>query len=149
VAVALNQAVYLWNAGTGGIQELLTAPGDDYVTSVSWAADGRHVAVGLSSSATQIWDAERVKPVRSLGGHSARVGALSWNGSTLSTGGRDSLILHHDVRQREHVTATLRGHEQEICGLKWAPGGTQARTAAARLPTAPPDQCPSARPPAS
>jgi cell division cycle protein 20 (cofactor of APC complex) len=53
------------------------------------------------------------------------VSSLSWNQHTLSTGGRDSLILHHDVRVREHVTATLRGHEQEVCGLKWSPNGTQ------------------------
>lgn len=28
-------------------------------------------------------------------------------------------------RQREHITATLRGHEQEVCGLKWSPNGQQ------------------------
>ncbi len=26
---------------------------------------------------------------------------------------------------REHITATLRGHEQEVCGLKWSPSGAQ------------------------
>jgi len=26
---------------------------------------------------------------------------------------------------REHITATLRGHEQEVCGLKWSPSGNQ------------------------
>lgn len=36
--------------------------------------------------------------VRSLKGHAARVSALSWNRTTLSSGGRDSLILNHDVR---------------------------------------------------
>lgn len=125
VAVALNQSVYLWNASSGDIQELLTCQGDDYVTSVSWAADGTHVAVGFSNSLTQIWDAERAKPVRNLTGHAARVSSLSWNQHTLSSGGRDSIILNHDVRVREHITATLRGHEQEVCGLKWSPNGTQ------------------------
>ena len=43
----------------------------------------------------------------------------------LSTGGRDSSILHHDVRIREHVVGRLRGHEQEVCGLKWSLNGTQ------------------------
>ena len=28
-------------------------------------------------------------------------------------------------RQREHVTAVLRGHDQEVCGLKWSPSGQQ------------------------
>ena len=120
-----TQSVYLWNASSGDIQELLTCQGDDYVTSVSWAADGTHVAVGFSNNLTQIWDAERVKPVRNLAGHAARVSSLSWNQHTLSSGGRDSVILNHDVRVREHITATLRGHEQEVCGLKWSPNGTQ------------------------
>lgn len=130
--MALNQTVYLWNASSGDIQELMSVQGDDYVSSISWAADGKHVAVGLSNSLTQIWDAERAKPVRNLTGHAARVSALSWNQHILSTGGRDSLILNHDVRVREHVTATLRGHEQEVCGLKWSPNGTQVRLAGLR-----------------
>ena len=28
-------------------------------------------------------------------------------------------------RQRAHITATLRGHDQEVCGLKWSPNGQQ------------------------
>lgn len=28
-------------------------------------------------------------------------------------------------RVREHITATLQGHVQEVCGLKWSPSGTQ------------------------
>ena len=123
--MALNQTVYLWNASSGDIQELLSCQGDDYITSLSWAADGKHVAVGFSNALTQIWDAERAKPIRNLAGHAARVSSLSWNNHILSTGGRDSLILNHDVRVREHITATLRGHEQEVCGLKWSPSGTQ------------------------
>jgi hypothetical protein len=45
VAIALGVAVYLWNAGTGVIEELCaTTEEDDYITSLSWAADG---ALGL------------------------------------------------------------------------------------------------------
>jgi len=33
--------------------------------------------------------------------------------------------LYYSCRQREHVTAILRGHEQEVCGLKWSPNGQQ------------------------
>jgi cell division cycle protein 20 (cofactor of APC complex) len=117
--------VYVWQAGGGEVKQLLELGGDDYVTSVSWAADGRHLAVGHSSGLAQIWDAERGRPVRNLPGHAARVGALAWNGHTLTTGGRDAAVLHHDVRAREHVVGRLRGHEQEVCGLKWSPGGGQ------------------------
>lgn len=34
-------------------------------------------------------------------------------------------ITHAVCRQREHITATLRGHDQEVCGLKWSPNGQQ------------------------
>eukprot|EP00890_Picochlorum_soloecismus_P006802 jgi/Picsp_1/947/NSC_04431-R1_cell division cycle protein 20 homolog len=113
VAIALSQTVYLWNASGGDIQQLLATEGDTYVTSVNWAGDGKHVAVGFSDSNCQIWDAERLRPIRNLPGHSARVSSLAWNKHTLSTGSRDSSILHHDVRVRDHVIGRLRGHQQE------------------------------------
>ena len=128
VAVALGCTVYTWNADTGGINQLCqTSPADeeDYITSVSWGADGRHVAVGTNNAEVQIWDASQCKKVRTLRGHAARVGAVSWNGSQLATGSRDNSIMVHDVRIREHCTSTLQVHQQEVCGLKWSPSGNQ------------------------
>ena len=99
VAVALNNAVYLWSASSGETEVLMQcAEPDDYITSVKWAADGKHLAIGLSNADLQLWDADRAKQIRSLKGHAARVSAVAWNGSTLSSGGRDSVILNHDVR---------------------------------------------------
>ena len=60
------------------------------------------------------WDAEAERRLRSLDGHSARVGALSWNQHWLSSGGRDSQIIQHDVRSRNHVVSTYVGHTQEV-----------------------------------
>jgi cell division cycle protein 20 (cofactor of APC complex) len=126
VSVALGQAVYLWNAGSGDITQLMqTADDDDYVTSVSWAQDSKHVAIGTNNAEVQIWDAAAGRQVRTLRGHHARVGALAWNGSTLSSGSRDTNIFNHDVRVRDHITACMGGHEQEVCGLKWSPSGQQ------------------------
>lgn len=126
LGVALGPAVYLWHADTGSCDELLRLESEsDYVSSVSWAKDGRHLAVGLSDSRTQIWDAEKGRPVRSLSGHSARVGSLSWNGTTLATGSRDGSVLTHDVRVRDHVVGRLQGHGGEVCGLAWNASGSQ------------------------
>jgi hypothetical protein len=128
LAVALGQCVYLWNASTGAIQHLVTLPGaDDYVSSVSWASTPGHskyLAVGTNSSMVQLWDTEALRRVRALGGHSSRVGSLTWNQQWLTSGSRDSLILQHDVRAADHIVATYKGHEQEVCGLKWNEDGS-------------------------
>lgn len=128
LAVALGQCVYLWDADTGSIQHLLTLHDpDDYVTSVSWATYEGHtnyIAVGTNESAVQLWDAEALRNVRTLGGHSARVGSLAWNRNWLSSGGRDSLILQHDVRAPNHIVSKYTGHTQEVCGLRWNDDGT-------------------------
>ena len=83
------------------------------------------MAVGTSDHKVQIWDVEKLKQVRSMDGHRARVSSLSWNGPLLSSGGRDSVVINHDVRESRHRVGTLRGHTQEVCGLKWSPSGTQ------------------------
>jgi hypothetical protein len=44
---------------------------------------------------------------------------MAWNQHWLSSGGRDSMIIQHDVRSANHVVARYKAHEQEVCGLKW------------------------------
>ena len=144
--MALGSDVHLYNAEAGVASTLCSLTEDDYVTSLSWSADGRHLAIGTYSHQVglfeisciplqnkfhtncrfsrkklgnlysskmhlsptqpplpsclqvQLWDCNREKQVRTLLGHSARVSALAWNRSTLSSGGRDTSILNHDVR---------------------------------------------------
>ncbi|EEZ98810.1 cell division cycle protein 20 homolog [Tribolium castaneum] len=123
LAVALGAHVYLWNAGTGNIEDLLELQGNDYVCSLAWIQDGDHLAVGTTNGTVELWDCGRAKRLRVMDGHSARVGSLSWNSYVLTSGCRSGQIIHHDVRQREHIITTLSGHTQEVCGLKWSPDG--------------------------
>lgn len=126
LSIALGNTVYLWDASNSSISELLIADDEEGpVTSVSWAPDGRHIAIGLNNSVIQLWDSSSDKQLRALKGHHARVGALAWNGPILTTGGRDGIIINHDVRMREHIVQTYRGHDQEVCGLKWSLSGQQ------------------------
>lgn len=48
---------------------------------------------------------------------------MAWNKYVLSSGCRSGQIIHHDVRQRDHIVSTLNGHSQEVCGLKWSTDG--------------------------
>lgn len=123
LAVALNREVYLWNAQTGDIVNLLQLPERDYVCSVAWIEGANHLAVGTSAGEIQLWDADASKRLRTMRGHDSRVSALSWNSYTLSSGCRSGAIHHHDVRVAGHHVGSLTGHVQEVCGLKWQPGG--------------------------
>ena len=92
----------------------------DLATSVSWSLKGPHLSLGTNSGNVEIWDVVKMRKVRTLTGHSNRVGAISWNSSILSTGSRDKTILHRDLRVNSPFISRLLGHKQEICGLKWS-----------------------------
>ena len=72
------------------------------------------MAVGTHRGYVQVWDVAANKRVNVLEGHSARVGALAWNGDMLSSGSRDRLILQRDVRtpvvaaERRLVSSSLQ-----------------------------------------
>ena len=128
LAVALGQTVHLWNATSGEVHELCTVEDgttDSYVSSVSWVQEGgAHLAIGTSAGTTQLWDVQACKQLRSMVGHSDRVGSLNWNRQTSPTSGRDTIFVNHDVRIARYKVATLTSHSQEACGLAWSPDGT-------------------------
>ncbi|BFZ60787.1 substrate-specific activator of APC-dependent proteolysis [Saitoella coloradoensis] len=119
LGVGLGSSVYLWDATTAKVNKLTDLANGESVTSVSWIGRGTHVAVGSSKGQVYIFDAERQKRLRTMTGHTSRVGALAWNEHILSSGGRDRAIFHRDVRIPEHHIRKLTGHKQEVCGLKW------------------------------
>ncbi|XP_028820211.1 cell division cycle protein 20 homolog [Denticeps clupeoides] len=124
LAVALDHTVYVWDASKGDILQLMKMEQEeDYISSVSWSKDGNFLAIGSSDCTVQLWDVEHQKRLRSMTSHTARVGSLSWNNHVLSSGARSGHIHHHDVRVAEHHISTLRGHTQEVCGLKWSTDG--------------------------
>ncbi|ETS80822.1 hypothetical protein PFICI_08351 [Pestalotiopsis fici W106-1] len=118
LGVGLGSSVYMWNAQTSRVNKLCTLE-DDTVTSVSWIQKGTHLAIGTGKGLVQIWDAERSRRLRTMTGHTARVGSLAWNTHILTSGSRDRLIYHRDVRAPDQWFRKLVGHKQEVCGLKW------------------------------
>lgn len=127
LAVALNQTVYLWHHETAEIQCLLTTPDrGNIVTSVAWMNHMSHLAVGTTDKHIELWDSSIGRRVRLMKGHEGRVSALSWNNHILSSGSRDQSIIHHDVRMaRPMINIVHNAHNQEVCGLKWSPDGSQ------------------------
>jgi cell division cycle 20, cofactor of APC complex len=126
LSVALDDTVYLWNASTGSIKELCRFEGGDYVTSLAWLGDGAYLAVGSFHAQVQIWDAAAQRKLRTMTGHTARVAALDWNNTVLTSGCKSGQIFNHDVRVASHIVARMSGHTQEVCGLKWSPNGQLA-----------------------
>ncbi|KAK4780706.1 hypothetical protein SAY87_016812 [Trapa incisa] len=52
-----RNTVYLWDTSSRSTSELVTVDDEGGpVTNISWASDGRHVAVGLNNSEVQLWD---------------------------------------------------------------------------------------------
>ncbi|KAI0115479.1 WD40-repeat-containing domain protein [Nemania sp. FL0031] len=118
LGVGLGSSVYMWNAQSSRVNKLCTLE-EDTVTSVSWIQKGTHIAIGTGKGMVQIWDAERSRRLRTMTGHTARVGSLAWNTHILTSGSRDRHIYHRDVRAPDQWIRKLVGHKQEVCGLKW------------------------------
>ena len=124
LAVALDREVYLWNAVSGEITNLLTLPGSDYIASLSWIQGGNTLAVGTgdgSPNAVELWDCTKKKRIRAMHSHESRASSLSWNSWVLSSGDRQGQIHNHDVRVADHLIGKYLLHSQDICGLRWSP----------------------------
>lgn len=98
LAVGLSSSVYLWNAGNSKVNKLCDLGLADTVTSVSWSTKGPTFALGTNSGDVHLWDVVKMKRLRTLSGHTNRVGAIAWNSNILSTGSRDKTILNRDLR---------------------------------------------------
>lgn len=120
LGVGLGSCVYLWSAHTGKVIKLCELSLEDPITSLSWVQKGSTLAIGTNRGLVHIWDAERREHLRTMEGHTARIGTLAWSNSTLCTGSRDRSILLRDVRAPAQHHSRLSYHRQEICGLKWS-----------------------------
>lgn len=119
LAVGLGESVYLWDGLTQLVDRLCNLSHKDKVTSLNWIGLGTHLAIGTSKGLVEIWDANKIKCVRTMLGHNLRVSSLAWNEHILSSGSRDRTIINRDVRVEDHFINKFETHKQEVCGLKW------------------------------
>ncbi|KDQ56327.1 hypothetical protein JAAARDRAFT_132460 [Jaapia argillacea MUCL 33604] len=125
LGVGLGSCVYLWTASTAAVSKLCDLAGKgDTVSSVSWVQKGSTLAIGTLQGRLHIYDAPTLQLLRSYNeAHTQRIGALSWNGSVLSSGSRDRLVWIHHRDVRDPSLKPFRkwaGHRQEVCGLRWS-----------------------------
>ncbi|WP_254566817.1 S-layer homology domain-containing protein [Oscillatoria sp. HE19RPO] len=82
---------------------------------------------GADLAPINIWDLRTGERIRTLPGHTGRVGALAIapNGQRAISGGGDGEIKIWDVRTGT-LTQTLTGHTNEVTGLAIAPNGNTA-----------------------
>eukprot|EP01091_Cochliopodium_minus_P013561 TRINITY_DN4396_c0_g1_i1.p1 TRINITY_DN4396_c0_g1~~TRINITY_DN4396_c0_g1_i1.p1 ORF type:complete len:484 (-),score=112.49 TRINITY_DN4396_c0_g1_i1:105-1556(-) len=122
LAVGLGSSVYIWNARTSQVTRVADLASGDSVASIAWNNRGNILGIGSSQGSVQTWQIGegQSKKIREFKEHTARVGVLSWNEETLSSGSRDRNIFHRDVRSKEGIHTRLKGHSQEVCGLKWS-----------------------------
>jgi cell division cycle 20-like protein 1 (cofactor of APC complex) len=122
LAVALGPSVYLWNGNTFETTQLMTT--NENICSLNWINTGNCLAVGMKGGNIELWDTNKLQQIRDMDGHSDRVCSLSWNNYILSSGSKDTKIINHDVRVRNHKFQYLLRHTQEVCSLKWSPDGS-------------------------
>ncbi|AMD21847.1 HFL009Wp [Eremothecium sinecaudum] len=117
LAVALGKTVFLTDDNSNEVFQLCENERD--YTSLSWVNSGSHLAVGLENGLVELHDVIKQKCIRTISGHLDRVACLSWNNHILSSGSRDHMILHRDVRTPDPFFEQIDTHTQEVCGLKW------------------------------
>ena len=123
LGIALANCAYLWMAESGEVVQVAQGPDEGYISSLDFANDGGYLGLGYPTGIVELWDVETRTKLRTMAGHSAQVGVLSWNQHILSSGCQDGSIWHHDVRVARHKVMELLGHQGEVCGLKWRPDG--------------------------
>ena len=120
LSVCLGTYEYLWNYNNLETNLLTKNPNNVEYCCCSFMDNGVCIALGLNNGEIELWDIEKKKKIRSLNGHIERVGTLTWNGYNLYSGSKDTNILSHDVRIKNHVVMKLTGgHHKEICSIKW------------------------------
>ncbi|TRM68628.1 WD40-repeat-containing domain protein [Schizophyllum amplum] len=125
LGVGLGSCVYLWTAHNAQVSKLCDLSNvSDQISSVSWVQKGSLLAVGTFSGRLYIYDAATLQLSRQYTqAHSQRIGSLAWNSHLLSSGSRDRMIHHRDVREPGlDPVQRSNGHRQEVCGLKWSNG---------------------------
>ncbi|XP_040931864.1 cell division cycle 20.2, cofactor of APC complex-like [Gossypium hirsutum] len=119
LVITLGNTFYFWDASDSSTSELVTIDDDNGpVTSMSWALDGRHIAIGLNKSEVQLRDSasnRQLCTLRAYKGHRQEVCGLKWSASRqqLASGGNDILVHIWDMSKASSNSPTQWIHRLE------------------------------------
>jgi WD40 repeat protein len=119
LAVAGGATVRLWDPSTGKERALEFEGHQAGVSSLALAADDRLIVSGGEN--VRLWDPATGKQVRVIASAGAAI-ALSPDGKTVATAGRDRLIHLWDAGTGKE-TGQLTGHKHPVKALAFAPDG--------------------------
>ncbi|KAJ4479190.1 WD40 repeat-like protein [Lentinula aciculospora] len=130
LAVGLDEHVYLWTGDTKGGSKLCTVlDSKDEYTSLAWMKADPILAAGTAEGHLEIYDASTLNLIRRYkNAHThtvgKRIGTISWTCNTLTSGSRDRMIKHWDIRDSSAMPfKQCAAHTQEVCGVKWSGDG--------------------------
>lgn len=98
IGIALKNTAYIYNHQASSVTKLFSISNGLEVSHLTFNKEGTLVSAGLTNGMVEIWDVEKQRVLRRMDGHTSRTCAASWSSRLLSTGGKDSLILHRDLR---------------------------------------------------
>jgi WD40 repeat protein/tRNA A-37 threonylcarbamoyl transferase component Bud32 len=124
-----DKTVQVWDATTGQCVFTYTKH-DDWVTSVTWSADGQFIASGSADKTVQVWAASLLQK-NSLqhtrvmyAGHSGEVTTVAWSsdGKYIASGSSDRTVHVWDAATGDHIF-TCKGHADKVHTVAWSPDG--------------------------
>lgn len=97
----------------------------EWVSTLSWLPDGRHIVSGSADGTVQLWESESGKNMLTYDGHSLEVTALAWSpdeqfflcqslGSVEIWEACSNTCVYHSPRQMYKINA-----------MSWSPDGTR------------------------
>ncbi|KAF9511631.1 hypothetical protein BS47DRAFT_1264603, partial [Hydnum rufescens UP504] len=126
LAVVLGKSIYVYDVEQGKVQKLLSfgelESSGLYPSSVRWIEDGNVLAVGNRRGDLTTYDVQTGLKLRTISGHTKRIGNISSMDSLIATGSADCTILLRDLRTPMPVKR-ITAHLAEVCGLKFSTFG--------------------------
>ena len=123
LAVGLDKSLYVWEGKTSKVKLITTLSENDSFSSVSWLKNGDKLVTGTNNGLLSVWDIPRNKKISEIPVNSDRIDVIapkSNDENGFAIGLLNKSILTFDIRVGDSEIGTMKGHSQEVCGLKWS-----------------------------